>query len=178
MPDGCTLLISTCISQSHWLFHCERKIQRYENWLSNSAVSADMQTELHTRRLAAERYCGSTWDKWCFSPSCKSETRKWSFFYSTSHDVAKWGIYCKLEWEQRCVWIVPPPSCAVSVPLSPSLSAERGGYGASEHPCGVGYSLQFPHLSVDLSRRMPMAVRAPRSIFPHTHTHAEDRVEL
>lgn len=57
-------------------FTVKRRLQQYENWLSNNAVSADMQTELHAGHLAAERYCGSTWDKGCFSPSCKSETRK------------------------------------------------------------------------------------------------------
>lgn len=68
--------------------------------------------------------------------------------------------------------------CCVYPSLTHPLPAGRGGYGASEHPCGVGYSQQFPRLSVDLSRRMPVAVRAPHSSFPHTHTYAEDRVEL
>lgn len=74
--------------------------------------------------------------------------------------------------------LFPHILCCLCPSLTLPLSAGRGGYGASEHPCGVGYSQQFPHLSVDLSRRMPTAVRAPHSSFPHTQTHAEDRVEL
>lgn len=68
--------------------------------------------------------------------------------------------------------------CSVYPFLTLPLPAGRGGYGACEHPCGGGYSQQFPRLSVDLSRRMSVAVRAPHSSFPYTHTYAEDRVEL
>lgn len=119
IPDACTPILFTCISQIHWSFHCKRRIQQYENWLSNSTVSADMQTELHAGHLAAESYCSSTWDKWCFSPSCKSETRKWSFFLQHKAWCSKVrNILHAAVRTAVCIDGLFPLSCAVSVPLS------------------------------------------------------------